>query len=87
MTRNQAILTGAAIGLILPAIVLILLWFGLGFGIAVGHINLTNLLWPSSSMLIRGWRSTVPGIMITVSSIVINCLLYATIALLVRACI
>lgn len=85
MTRNQAVFAGAAVGLIVSAIVLILLWLGLGFGIAVGNINITNLLWPSSIMLIRGWRSTVPGVMITMSSVAINCILYAAIAFLLRA--
>jgi hypothetical protein len=75
------------LGLIAPAIVLTLLWFGLAGGFGIGKFNLTNLLWPSNVMLIRGWCSTVPGVMITVSSVAINCLLYTGIALLVRGCI
>lgn len=87
MTKNHVVLVGAVLGLIVPMIVLTILWFGLGFGITVGSINLTNLLWPSSTMLIRGWHSTVPGVRITASSIAINCLLYVAIALVLRACI
>jgi hypothetical protein len=75
------------LGLIAPAILLTLLWFGLAGGIGIGKFDVTNLLWPSNVMMIRGWRSTVPGVMITASSVAINCLLYAGIALLVRGCI
>jgi hypothetical protein len=45
------------------------------------------VLWPSSVMLTSGWCSTVPGILITISSIAINCLLYVCVALLLRACV
>ena len=52
---------------------------------AGSSINLTRLLWPSSMMLTVTWRCTVPGIMTTLSSIAINCLLYMGTALLLRS--
>lgn len=87
LTTRQVVITFGILALIAPVITLTLLWFGLAGGFGVGNINLTNLLWPSNVMLILGWRSTGPGIMITLSSIAINCLLYIAIALLLRACI
>jgi hypothetical protein len=45
------------------------------------------VLWPSSAMLTLGWCCTVPGIMTTISSVAINCLLYMAIALLLRTCV
>jgi hypothetical protein len=87
LTTKQVVIIFGILGLIAPAMVLTLLWFGLAGGFGIGKFNLTNLLWPSNVMLIRGWCSTVPGIMITVSSVAINCLLYTGIALLVRGCI
>lgn len=85
MVMKKTIIVGGLIGLIVPIITIVILWFGLGFGISIDGINITNLLWPSSIMLIRGWRSTLPGVMITLSSIVINCLLYAGVLLLMRS--
>jgi hypothetical protein len=87
LTKKQVLIIFGILGLIAPAIGLTLLWFGMAWGFGVGNTNLMNLLWPSNVMVIRGWRSTVPGIMITVSSVAINCLMYAGIALVVRACI
>jgi hypothetical protein len=87
LTTKQIVIIFGVLGLIAPAITLLLLWFGLGGGFGVGNINLTNLLWPSNVMLILGWHSTVPGIMITLSSVAINCLLYIAIALVGRTCI
>jgi hypothetical protein len=87
LTAKQVIIVFGILGLIAPAILLTLLWFGLAWGVAIGGFNLTNLLWHSNVMLIRGWSSTVPGVLITVSSVAINCLLYTGIALLVRGCI
>jgi hypothetical protein len=51
----------------------------------LGQNDLMYLIWPSSIMLVRGWRSTFPGIIITVSSVVINCITYIAIAVLLRA--
>jgi hypothetical protein len=84
VTRRNTVLIGGIVGLIVPAIVLTLLWFGIAGDVIAGNLNLTYVLWPSYGMLVGGWRSTVPGVMITLSSVAINCLIYILIALLLR---
>jgi len=59
--------------------VLMLLWFGVAGVLIVGHTDTMYVLWPSSSILTVGWRSTVPGVMTTMASVAINCLLYMAI--------
>jgi hypothetical protein len=84
MNRKQTALLGGGLGFIVSGTVLAFLWL---YGIFEwrlikgSRIDLTRVLWPSSSMLTVTWRSTVPGIMITVFSIAINCLLYMGTAL------
>jgi hypothetical protein len=38
----------------------------------VGRADLMYVFWPSSVMLVVGWRATILGIMITAWSVVIN---------------
>jgi hypothetical protein len=86
MNVRQTAATGGAIGLIVSGTVLVLLWrFGVWRLMTIGSTDLRVVLWPSSVMLTSGWRSTLPGIMTTISSIAINCLVYMAIALLLRA--
>jgi hypothetical protein len=47
----------------------------------IGGAAMMYVLWPSSVMLVVGWRTTIPGIIITASSVVINCLLYMALRL------
>jgi hypothetical protein len=80
------LLIGALFGLAISAAVLTLLWFGVA---GVLHPNATGtdwmqVFWPASVMLVVGWRSTIPGLMITVSAVAINCLLYVAIAYALR---
>jgi hypothetical protein len=85
MTVRQTVAIGGGIGLAVPVIVLVLLWrYGI-IQIMFGNVDLRAVLWPSSIMLTVGWCCTVPGILITISSVAINCVLYATVALLSRA--
>lgn len=85
MTSRKTLALGGALGLVPPVIVLALLWrYGL-FEIMLGSIDLRTVLWPSSVMLTTGWCCTVPGVLITISSLGINCVLYMVVALLVRA--
>lgn len=86
MTMKKAVLTGCSLGLIMPSVSLALLSFGISGELTAGRLNLTLMLWPSIVMLVTGWRSTVPGIMITISAIAINCLIYSSIAIALRAC-
>jgi hypothetical protein len=83
VTARRLALVGAALGLLVSVTILSFLW---RYGILEWRIggskslDLTLLLWPSSVMLVDGWRRTVPGILITLPSVVINCLIYAVIA-------
>ena len=86
MTVKQTIATAGGAALIVSGIVLGLLWrYGVWRYMVIGHTDLRVILWPSSVMLTVGWCSTLPGILTTISSVAINCLLYTGIALLLRA--
>jgi hypothetical protein len=86
MTIKQTAATGGAVALLVSGAVLTLLYYGLAWDIMqIGHTDLRVILWPSSVMLTIGWCSTAPGIMTTISSVAINCLLYMGIALLLRS--
>src|ERR1700756_1159750 len=80
MTTRQVLIIGGIVGLLVSSAVLALLWFGVAGVLVIGKIDLTYVFWPSSVMLVTGWRSTIPGMMITASSVVINCLLYMAFA-------
>jgi hypothetical protein len=88
MTARKTGAIGGAVGLTVSGAVLFLLYrFGVWRLMKVGSTDLRVLLWPSSIMLVGRWYSTVPGIMTTLSSVAINCLIYAAVALLLRGCI
>jgi flagellar motor component MotA len=85
-TKRTAII-GSAIALIVCGTVLGLLCrYGIWEIMVLGKTDLRVILWPSSIMITVGWCCTVAGIMTTVSSIAINCILYAGVALLLRRC-
>jgi hypothetical protein len=87
MSLKLTSLVGAAIGLVVSAGVLGLMWFGVAGVLNVGDTNLMYVLWPSSIILIGGWRTTVPGIILTIYSVLTNSLMYAALALLLRWCV
>ena len=80
MTTRQVLIIGGIVGLLVSSAVLALIWFGVAGVLGVGNTNLMYVFWPSSGMLLTSWRSTIPGMMITASSVVINCLLYMALA-------
>jgi len=85
MTVKQTVAIAGGAALIVSGVVSGLLWrFGVWQYMLLGHTDLRVILWPSSVMLTAGWCSTLPGILITISSVAINCLLYIGIALLLR---
>ena len=87
MTTRHTAAIGGGVGLIVPTIVLVLLWrYGI-WKIMFRSIDLRAVLWPSSVMLTAAWCSTLPGILSTVSSVAINCLLYISLALILRAAV
>ena len=77
-------LLGAVIGLVVSGSVLALMWFGVSGALRVGNTDLMYVFWPSSLVLIGGWHTTGLGIVITILSVVTNCLMYAGVALLLR---
>lgn len=79
---RTAALIGVSLGLIVCCGVLTLLWFGVAGILWIDGTNLTNIVWPSSLMLIGGWRTTLNGILTTLVSVVLNCATYAIIAVL-----
>lgn len=85
MTKRQVATIGGIVGLTVSSLVLVLLWAGVLGALRLRGVDLAHVLWPSSVMLTLGWCCTVAGILTTVSSIAINCLLYAMVALLVRS--
>ncbi len=87
MTAKQTAIFGGITGIVASVAIMVLLGFGVSGVLIVRGTNLMYVLWPSSMMLVGVWRSTLPGITITASSVAINCVMYALIALLLRACI
>src|SRR5438105_3150626 len=79
------VLTGAAIGLIISVSILALMWLGVAGVLQTGSADLMYILWPSSLVLIGGWHTTTRGILITISSVAANCLMYAGLAMLLRS--
>ena len=71
---------GGVVGLLVSSVVLALFWFGVAGVLVIGKTDLKYIFWPSSVMLVASWRSTIPGMMITASSVAINCLLYMVFA-------
>jgi hypothetical protein len=84
MTTKSTILLGGMVGLFVCVGVLVLLWLGILGALQIGHTNLTYILWPSSLILVGGWHTTSLGIFTTVFAVIMNCLLYAGVALLLR---
>jgi hypothetical protein len=78
-------LAGGIVGLVASGSIMALLWFGVSGVLKTHSVDLMYVFWPSSVMLVVGWHRTIPGIMITVSSVVINCMLYAALAIVLRA--
>jgi hypothetical protein len=78
------LIVGAIVGSLVSSAVLALLWFGVSGVLVFGKTDLMYLFWPASAMLVFGWRSTIPGTMITASAVAINCLLYMAVAYFLR---
>ena len=84
MTSQQVLLTGVTVGFCVSVVVLALLWFGVAGILVVKGTDLMYVFWPSSLMLTVGWRSTFPGVLTTVASVAINCLLYMTVGFILH---
>lgn len=80
-----ALIAGAVIGLIVCGGVLTLWWFGVSGVLGFRGIDLMYVLLPASLILVVTWHSTVTGVTITALAVAINCLMYMTLCLMVRA--
>jgi hypothetical protein len=87
LTASKAAVLGGAIGLAISFTVLVLLWFRVSEVLFIGNVDCASVLWPSFFMITTTWRTTVPGLVITASSIAINSLVYAALAVAFRALI
>ena len=87
MSVRQAVLTGGAVGLGVSATVLALFWRYGVWQIMFGKTDLRTLLWPSSVLMRLDWCCSVAGVLTTVLSVLINCLLYIAIALILRVAV
>ena len=87
MGTKQIAILASAVAFTVCATVLGLLWkYGIWEIMVLGKTDVRAILYPSSIMITVGWYSTPAGIMTTISSIAINCLLYVAIAVLLRKC-
>jgi hypothetical protein len=84
VTTRQIAIGAGVVGLAVSGVILALVAFGVSGVMTVGETDLMYVLWPSSRMLIVGWRTTVAGISFTAFAIALNCLLYASVAILLR---
>jgi hypothetical protein len=84
MTTRQVLIVGGIVGLLVSSAALVLLWFGVAGVLVVGKTDLMHVFWPASLMLVVGWHRTIPGVTITASAVVINCLLYMAVAYSLR---
>lgn len=81
MTGRQAAILGGAVGLTVSAVILALVWSGVSGVLFVGSVDLASVFWPSFFLLTTGWHSSVPGAVIILCALAINCLIYALLAL------
>lgn len=85
VSERATMFCGAVVGLAVSSAVLLLMGFGVSGVLHAGYgIDLMYVLWPSSLMLVTGWRTTPTGILITVNSVALNCAMYAALALALR---
>jgi hypothetical protein len=88
MTVRRTVVVAATAALVVSGTVLGLLWrFGVWEYMLLGHTDVRVIFWPSSVILTVGWGTTTRGILITLFSVFVNCVLYVGIALLLRSCI
>ena len=84
---RQVALWGGIVGIVISALILTSLAFGVSGVLKVHDIDLMYVLWPSSIILTIGWRTTVTGIATTMLSVAINFVTYAGIALILHVCL
>lgn len=83
-TKSIAVF-GATVGLLVAGAILVLLWLGVSGILKAGQTDVMYVLWPSSLILVAGWRTTSVGILIALLAVLVNCALYACLATLLRS--
>ena len=84
MSLKMTAKIGASVGLATCAAVMALMWYGVSGVLYLGHTDFMYVLWPSSLILVGGWRTTPFGIAITTFSVLVNCATYAAAGILLR---
>jgi hypothetical protein len=84
VTGRRAAILGGGIGLTVCAAILVLIWWGVAGVLFVGNVDLASVFWPSFFLLTTSWHSSADGVVITLCAIVINCVIYALLALALR---
>jgi hypothetical protein len=87
VNTRTLLLVAAGVAVIVCAVVLTLMGFGVSGILNFHGIDLMYVFWPSSIILLASWRSTSLGIAVTAVSTVFNCLTYIAVALAGRALI
>jgi hypothetical protein len=82
-TRTLLIVAAGA-AVIVCAVVLTLIGYGVSGVLNYHGIDLMYLFWPSSIMLLTSWRSTPLGIAVITASVLLNCLTYVAVSLALR---
>lgn len=81
MTKRQAAVLGGGIGLTVSGVILAIVWLGVSGVLFVANVDLASVFWPSFFLLTTSWHSSIPGAVMTLCAIAINCLIYALLAL------
>lgn len=87
ITIRQVTFGASIVGLLVSTVILTLMIFHVSGVLNFHQVDLMYVFWPSSMMLTVGWRTTAMGITTTMLSVMMNCLLYAGLAILLRAAI
>src|SRR6202162_3456748 len=86
MTMRLSVSAGVVVGLMVSSAALALLAYGVAGVLTVTGIDLMYILWPASLMLTTGWRTTVPGVTLTIISVFLNCVTYSSACCYLASC-
>ncbi len=81
VNTRKLLLVAAGAAVVICAVVLTLIVYGVRGVLNFHGIDLMYVFWPSSIMLLTSWRSTPLGITVTAASVLLNCLTYIAVAL------
>ena len=84
MSKSTVAAMGAILGLTASGAILTLLAFGVSGVLATRSVDLMYVFWPASILLTSGWRTTLDGVTITATCVVVNCAMWACVFLAFR---